>query len=63
MEFGKELSDHMLLVEWKKEAGWDTPKIVPFGNLPLSPALSALQYAIAVCELQSISGHPYLEGV
>ena len=49
LEFGKEFSDHMLIVDWKKEEGWDTPKIVPFENFSFSPAISALHYAIEVC--------------
>jgi branched-chain amino acid aminotransferase len=35
----------MLLVNWAKVDGWDVPKIVPYGNLSLSPALSALHYS------------------
>lgn len=45
LEFGREFSDHMLLVDWNKDEGWGTPKIAPFGNFSLSPALSALHYA------------------
>jgi branched-chain amino acid aminotransferase len=45
LTFGAEYSDHMLSVNWTKIDGWDTPKIVPYGNLSLSPALSALHYS------------------
>ena len=48
LTFGAEYSDHMLLVNWTKIDGWDTPKIVPYGNLSLSPALSALHYSTEV---------------
>ncbi|XP_064399610.1 branched-chain-amino-acid aminotransferase-like [Halichondria panicea] len=43
--FGKNFSDHMLIASWTKEEGWMKPKIVPYGNLSLSPALSALHYS------------------
>lgn len=45
LKFGSEFSDHMLLCNWTNEKGWDVPKIVPYGNLSLSPALSALHYS------------------
>ena len=48
MPFGAEYSDHMLLINWTKINGWDIPKIVPYGNLSLSPALSALHYSTQV---------------
>ena len=48
LTFGAEFSDHMLLVNWTKVDGWDTPKIVPYGDLTLSPALSALHYSTEV---------------
>ncbi len=46
--FGKNFSDHMLIASWTKEEGWMKPKIVPYGNLSLSPALSALHYSTEV---------------
>ena len=46
--FGKHFSDHMLLCHWDKDDGWDRPRIVPYGDIPLSPALSALHYATEV---------------
>ena len=48
LEFGKHFSDHMLLVNWSKKDGWDPAKIVPFGNLSLSPGVCCLHYAIEV---------------
>jgi branched-chain amino acid aminotransferase len=35
----------MLLANWTRDKGWDHPKIVPYGNFSLSPALSALHYS------------------
>eukprot|EP00731_Ephydatia_muelleri_P017199 Em0010g297a len=48
--FGKEFTDHMLTVKWDASRGWDSPQIVPFGNLSLSPATSALHYATECIE-------------
>ena len=48
IEFGKYFSDHMLLINWTKEGGWESPKITPFRDLSLSPGLSALHYATEV---------------
>ncbi|XP_038054768.1 branched-chain-amino-acid aminotransferase, cytosolic-like [Patiria miniata] len=48
--FGKEFTDHMLVIDWSKDAGWQVPRIVPFGNLSLHPASSALHYAIELFE-------------
>jgi hypothetical protein len=42
--FGTTMSDHMLMVQWEKETGWGSPKIVPYGDLQLSPAASSLHY-------------------
>ena len=38
----------MLLCHWDRETGWERPKIVPYGDIPMSPALSALHYATEV---------------
>ena len=46
--FGRNFSDHMLQIEWTEKQGWSTPRIVPYGNLSLSPATSCLHYAIEV---------------
>ena len=46
--FGKHFSDHMLQCHWDKDSGWEKPKIVPYGDIPMSPALSALHYATEV---------------
>lgn len=48
--FGKNLSDHMLQVQWTKANGWEKPEIVPLHNLSLSPASSSLHYAIQCFE-------------
>lgn len=46
--FGHSFTDHMLSIEWNKEKGWKTPKILPHGNLSIPPAAPALHYAVQV---------------
>jgi branched-chain amino acid aminotransferase len=43
LQFGTTLSDHMLMIEWTK-GEWKDPKIVPYQDLKISPAASALHY-------------------
>ncbi|XP_031572954.1 branched-chain-amino-acid aminotransferase-like, partial [Actinia tenebrosa] len=44
--FGKEFTDHYLRIEWTESKGWDAPKILPYGDLALPPAASALHYGL-----------------
>ncbi|XP_065313195.1 branched-chain-amino-acid aminotransferase, cytosolic-like isoform X2 [Gordionus sp. m RMFG-2023] len=44
--FGKTFSDHMLDINWTEKNGWGTPKILPYKNLTINPAVKALHYAI-----------------
>jgi len=47
--FGKHISDHMLMADFL--AGkWQEPVILPFGNIPMSPAMLSLHYGQAVFE-------------
>ena len=46
--FGKSFSDHMLTVDWNIKEGWGQPKIIPYGDIPLSPASTCLQYGVEV---------------
>ncbi len=48
--FGHTFSDHMLTCEWTATHGWQAPRIKPFANLSISPAASALHYAIECFE-------------
>ena len=45
--FGTTLSDHMLMVEWNKQHQWESPRIVPYQDLKISPAASCLHYGKA----------------
>ncbi len=49
LEFGKYVSDHMLVCDYAG-GGWQDPKIVPFANLSLSPTTLALHYGQTVFE-------------
>ena len=44
MLFGKNFSDHMFTLEYSKDKGWHDPKIVPYGNISLSPAAMVFHY-------------------
>ena len=41
LPFGKVFSDHMFLAEYK-DGKWGRTRIVPYGNLQMSPASSVL---------------------
>ncbi|MBL7859370.1 MAG: branched-chain amino acid aminotransferase [Cyclobacteriaceae bacterium] len=49
LEFGKYISDHMLVVDFLN-GKWQEPKIVPFGDIPMSPAMLSLHYGQSVFE-------------
>jgi len=49
LEFGKYISDHMLVADYVNNK-WQVPKIVPFGDIPMSPAMLSLHYGQSVFE-------------
>lgn len=49
LEFGKYISDHMLVCDYA-DGGWREPQIVPYANLSLSPSALALHYGQTVFE-------------
>jgi branched-chain amino acid aminotransferase len=49
LEFGKYISDHMLVADFLDNK-WQTPKIVPFGDILMSPAMLSLHYGQSVFE-------------
>lgn len=49
LEFGKHFSDHMFISEYR-DGDWHDARIVPFGNISIHPALSALHYGQAIFE-------------
>ncbi|MBR4867562.1 MAG: branched chain amino acid aminotransferase, partial [Clostridia bacterium] len=48
--FGQEFSDHMFLMDYNNEKGWYNARIVPFGNLSIHPACTALHYGSEIFE-------------
>lgn len=49
LPFGKVFSDHMFLAEYK-DGKWGRTRIVPYGNLQMSPASSVLHYGQSIFE-------------
>jgi branched-chain amino acid aminotransferase len=49
LEFGKYISDHMLVADYANGA-WGSPQVLPFGKLSLSPTALALHYGQTVFE-------------
>lgn len=47
--FGNYISDHMLITYFRN-GQWETPEIIPFGNLSLSPTTLALHYGQSIFE-------------
>lgn len=49
LKFGKILSDHMLVAEYA-DGQWQDVSIVPYGDIAISPSMSALHYGQAIFE-------------
>ena len=49
LSFGSVYTDHMLVCDYKNGA-WETPKIVPYGNLSLDPASKIFHYGQSIFE-------------
>lgn len=47
--FGKEFTDHMFIVDYEN-GEWKDARIVPYGNMSVSPALSCFHYGQAIFE-------------
>ncbi|PHH61412.1 hypothetical protein CDD81_383 [Ophiocordyceps australis] len=50
--FGRNFTDHMLMVEWTAAEGWKAPAIVPYQNICLDPSTSVFHYGIECFEGQ-----------
>ena len=50
LSFGKHLSDHMFLMDYKTDIGWHNARIVPYGDFSLDPASACLHYGQAIFE-------------
>ncbi|WP_343531210.1 branched-chain amino acid aminotransferase [Pedobacter sp.] len=49
LPFGKVFTDHMFLCDYQ-DGEWKNPRVVPYGPIPMSPAISALHYGQAIFE-------------
>ena len=49
LEFGKAFSDHMFVVDYR-DGEWQDAQIMPYGDISVSPANSALHYGQAIFE-------------
>ncbi len=49
LEFGKYIADHMVVADFK-DGKWHEPKIVPYGDMMMSPAMLSLHYGQAIFE-------------
>lgn len=49
LEFGVDFSDHMFTVHYK-DGKWETPRIMPYGEIKVEPSLCTLHYGQAVFE-------------
>ncbi|NLI53553.1 MAG: branched-chain amino acid aminotransferase [Clostridiales bacterium] len=43
--FGKQFTDHMFTMDYDEEQGWHDGRIIPYGDIQISPASSVLHYA------------------
>ena len=48
--FGKNMTDHMFLVDYDEGQGWHDARIVPYGPLQIDPAAKVLHYAEEIFE-------------
>ena len=48
--FGKFFTDHMFVANFDAQKGWHSPRIIPFGDLQISPVASSLQYGQTLFE-------------
>jgi len=49
LPFGRVFSDHMLVMDYA-DGAWQKPEIVPFANLSMHPAMSAVHYGQSIFE-------------
>lgn len=48
--FGRVFTDHMFIMDYETGKGWHDARIVPFGNIELSPAAMCLHYGQEIFE-------------
>lgn len=50
LSFGKQFSDHMFIMNYSTELGWNDARIIPYGPLSLDPSTSVLHYGQGIFE-------------
>lgn len=48
--FGRYFTDHMFLMEWNRDRGWNNAKISPYTSFSMDPASTVLHYGQAIFE-------------
>ena len=48
--FGTIFTDHMFVMDYSRDNGWENPRIVPFANLELHPAATVFHYGAEIFE-------------
>lgn len=48
--FGKHFTDHMVIIDWTKDAGWHDARVVPYGPLTFNPASAVFHYGQEIFE-------------
>lgn len=48
--FGTHFSDHMFIMDYSREKGWYDARIVPYGEISLSPAATVFHYGAEIFE-------------
>ena len=48
--FGRYFSDHMFIMDYSREKGWYDARIVPYGDICLSPAATVFHYGAEIFE-------------
>lgn len=48
--FGNYFTDHMVIIDWNRDAGWHDARVVPYGPIAMDPASSVLHYGQAIFE-------------
>lgn len=49
LPFGRVFTDHMFLMEYSNGT-WHNPRVIPFQNIPMHPAMSAIHYGQSIFE-------------
>lgn len=50
LHFGEIFTDHMFIMDYEEGSGWHSPRIIPYGPLPLDPSIMVVHYGQATFE-------------